>query len=331
LLLVAPLFFLPGCARYADFTLPPPDPQGPTAPFTWKEAPSPIFPRGSANAQDSGDVLNPSPIPGGLIYSGFDGKTWRTFAASTRDPNRLQWQRLGVVLSPQDWEGSYIAANGSALSKGDQLAYWYQAGTPPQIAYAETANVAKPWVRHGARVLSPGPHNAWDERGVADPYVIRRGDTFYMYFLGQDRANRQRLGVARSQDGIAWEKLRANPILELGDHGDFDEIGLGEPAVWTSGNMYWMLYTGRDRAEHRRLGLARSKDGVHWEKDKSFTPIAGASAWDSAVICDPSIDASPNATVTGNTITVYFGGGDVPRPDENIHGQIGVGFLTGRP
>ena len=87
-----------------------------------------------------------------------------------------------------------------------------------------------------------------------------------MYYLGQDRAARQRLGVARSPDGVHWEKLRANPILELGGRGAFDEAGLGEPAVWQSHGFYWMLYTGRDIKENRRLGLARSTDGVHWTK-----------------------------------------------------------------
>ncbi len=87
-----------------------------------------------------------------------------------------------------------------------------------------------------------------------------------MFYLGMDRARRQRLGVAMSGDGVSWYKLRSNPILELGDYGAFDENGLGEPAVWAARGYYWMLYTGRDRNEVRRLGLARSRDGVRWEK-----------------------------------------------------------------
>jgi hypothetical protein len=30
------------------------------------------------------------------------------------------------------------------------------------------------------------------------------------------------------------------------------------------------------------------------------------------------------------TIRVWFGGGDVPRPDQGLHGQIGVGSLRGQ-
>ena len=160
---------------------------------------------------------------------------------------------------------------------------------------------------------------SWDERGVADPWVMRVEPYFYLYYLGQDRAGRQRLGVARSRDGIGWEKLRSAPLLGSGGAGAFDENGLGEPAVWNSHGFYWMLYTGRDREEHRRLGLARSLDGVHWLKLTAV--FGGAEAWDSKVVCDASV------LVEGDAIRVWFGGGDVASPDENLNGQIGYGVL----
>ena len=87
-----------------------------------------------------------------------------------------------------------------------------------------------------------------------------------MFYLGKDRAQPAALGCRESRDGVSWTKLRSNPILELGDYGAFDAKGLGEPAVWAARGYYWMLYTGRDRNEVRRLGLARSRDGVRWEK-----------------------------------------------------------------
>jgi predicted GH43/DUF377 family glycosyl hydrolase len=122
---------------------------------------------------------------------------------------------------------------------------------------------------------------------------------------------------------VGWWKLRQNPVLELGDYGAFDERGLGEPAVWSRGGYYWMLYTGRDRTERRRIGMARSRDGVHWEKLR--TPLlAGDEAWNTKVICDPEVEQQ------GDRVRVWFGGGDVAHPVENIHGRIGVGWLIGR-
>ena len=317
---VAFLVLLAGCGRYADFALPAPETAGPRAPFTWEANPAPVISRDA-----SSDVLNPSVVrfQGAYwnFYSEFDGGAWHTAAASSADG--LAWTKLGRVLSPEASEGSYIAANGTAIAAGDEILYWYEAGYPLRIALARSRD-GKNWTRQGKPVVPLGPRGSFDERAVADPYVIRAGGNFYMFYLGQDRARRQSLGIARSKDGVSWEKLRTNPILEPGGPGTFDENGLGEPAVWTSGGQWWMLYTGRDNKEQRRLGLAHSADGVRWERVPNFV-VSGSNTWDSQVICDPSVEQ-----MSDGSIRVWFGGGDVARPDQGLHGQIGVGRLRGQ-
>jgi predicted GH43/DUF377 family glycosyl hydrolase len=301
-----------GCGRYANFTLPP-LPGGQQHLRIWfEESRQPVLARGQWR-----DVLNPSTVGRSHIYySGWDGRTWHTGDAVREDAYR--WKDLGAVLSPdpRTWEGSYIAANGSALNVDGELWYWYVAGPRerPRIG------LARDWRKESAPVLEPGPYMSWDEYATADPYVIRVGSEFYMYYLGQDRAARQRIGLARSSDGLHWQKLTANPVLELGEPGAFDENGLGEPAVWQQRGYYWMLYTGRGAGEVRQLGLARSTDGVHWTKMRDV--FAGAYEWDSKVICDPSVEV-----IDDSQVAVWFGGGNIARPDENLNGQIGFGTL----
>ncbi len=289
-------FICCSCGRYANFTLPQPDASGPIGPFHWEASPEPVLTRGNLS-----DVLNPSVIRyyGEFLnyYSEYDG-TWSTSVAASSDG--IHWTKRGRILTPD-------AGNGSALVRGDKILYWYQTGSPVEIALVKTV------------VLKTGPRGSWDEIGVADPYVIERNGEFYMYYLGMDRARRQRLGVARSHDGVVWEKLISNPIMELGPSGAVDEVGLGEPAVWSSGGSYWMLYTGRARGEKRRIGLAKSPDGIVWTRQPLV--IEGTSDWDREVVCDPTVEVLPDG------VRVWFGGGDVPRPDQGLHGQIGVGML----
>ncbi len=290
-------FICCSCGKYANFTLPPPDAVGPKGPFHWEASAEPVLTRG-----DASDVLNPSVVRfhGEYLnyYSGYDGHTWSTAVAASSDG--IHWTKRDRIVSPD-------AGNGSALVRGDKILYWYQTGSPVEIALDKSI------------VLKTGPRGSWDEIGVADPYVIERNGELYMYYLGMDRARRQRLGVARSRDGIAWKKLISNPIMELGPSGAFDEVGLGEPAVWSSGGSYWMLYTGRARGEKRRIGLAKSTDGVSWTRQDLI--IEGQSDWDREVVCDPAVEVLPDG------VRVWFGGGDVARPDQGLHGQIGVGML----
>ena len=302
-----------GCGRYGDFTLPRVAGGDPAMTFAFDERPEPVLARGDAR-----DALNPSVVDGrSMYYSVNDGRAWRTALATSQDG--VAWRKRGEILAPDPhtWEGSYIAANGSALLHAGAVWYWYVAGPMerPRIGLWRDGRPRK----EPQPVVDVGPFRSWDETGVADPCVIRIEPYFYMYYLGQDRARRQRLGLARSADGLRWEKLRSNPILELGGAGAFDEVGLGEPAVWMSHGFYWMLYTGRDAAEYRRLGLARSVDGVEWRKLPAV--FGGSQAWDSKVVCDASV------VVEGSQIRVWFGGGDVAAPVGNLNGQIGYAVL----
>ncbi len=180
LTLLTAILLLAGCGRYADFTLPPPVTDGPRGPFTWSASPDPIIPHSNLS-----DVLNPSVIKlGGQyqnFYSEYDGKNWTTARVTSTDG--IHWTDRIPLNLPVD---GGIGANGSALAND----YWYQSGAPARIAL---------WRDQKTQiVLEPGPQGGFDEFAVADPDVIRVGATFYMFYLGQDLASRQRTSAHRA-------------------------------------------------------------------------------------------------------------------------------------
>jgi sucrose-6-phosphate hydrolase SacC (GH32 family) len=312
---ICSLLLAAGCSSEDPFKLPVLNAAGSSGPFRWEAMPNPVIPRGNR-----ADVLNPSVVNfHGMywnFYSEYDGQAWHTAAATS--PDGITWTEQGRVLSPQVNEGGYIAANGSALVVGEEVWCWYEIGYPIRLALAKSRD-GLAWSRVPDFAIAEGPTGSFDEFALADPYVIRAGDFFYLYYLGQNKASQQLLGVARSRDGIKWEKYAYNPIL-YGVPGAFDE-NLGEPAVWSSGGKWWMLYTGRAHDERRRLGLAQSRDGVGWERVPNFV-IEGDQAWNKTVIADPTVEPMPDGS-----IRVWFGAGDAPSPDQNLHGQIGMGYL----
>lgn len=294
----------------------------------WEVRGEPVLSRGPDGEWDSVDTLNPSVFKvGGTfynLYSGFDGKAWHTGLATSRDA--INWEKQGtdpiISPNPESWEGDYIAANGSLYHDGERFLYWYQAGRRGGTSIGVAFSVdARHWSKHVGPVLSSGSSRSWDETAVGDPYVIRSQGSYYMYYLGQTRFGVQRLGVARSADGIHFQKSHSNPILETGPPGSFDERGLGEPAVFRVGGRYFMLYTGRDRDEKRRIGWAESVNGVDWEKSEIAPMLEGSQPWNNEVVCDPSVWKQPGQAL------VWFGGGDRASPDENLNGQIGFAVL----
>ncbi len=310
-------FVIEGCPGVGQ--APPPET------WKWQADPAPVLGRGPGGAWDGVDALNPSVVQWNgrfyNLYSGFDGRAWHTGLATSADGR--SWEKFAgnPVLSPLagSWETDF-AANGSVVYDGGQFLYWYQGGHPARIGLARSPD-ARRWQRQGLPVLDPGPAGSWDEAGVADPYVIPCGRTYYMYYLGQNRRDIQRIGLARSVDAVHWQKFIDNPVFDLGPPGAFDERGLGEPAVFRAGEEFYMIYTGRNAAEQRRLGVARSSDGTHWRRTATAGPIAGERPWNSQVVCDPTLWAGPGR------LWLWFGGGDVARPDQNLHGQIGLATL----
>ncbi len=179
------------CGRYRDFSLPARNGQPAAAVWNWQAQPAPVLEPGGTGQWDSSDVLNPSVLRFGSglfnLYSGFDGNTWHTGLAVS--PDGEHWSKRGRVLSPGPaaWEGGYIAANGSAVADGGTIRYYYQAGQPPQIGAATSPDAIR-WSKLPRPVLGAGPYASWDERGVADPYVVRFGGSFYLFYTGMDRA-----------------------------------------------------------------------------------------------------------------------------------------------
>ena len=296
--------------------------------------PDPVIETGSG--WESKDVLNPSVIEyrGRLYnyYSGWDGQVWRTGLAVSSDGS--SWEKNGdflLDLRENDWDNTYIAANGSAICAEDQVFYYYQSvdrsDGKTKIGLAISPDGYDFSERMPYPVLEPGQKTEWDSRAVADPCVISFGGKYYMYYLGEDRLGVQRLGAAVSDDGRYWTKYQNNPILELGAYGSFDENGLGEPGVIYKAPYFYMIYTGRNRDEYRNLGMAVSLDGVNWKKlhTEGFFPTP-EEGWNSAVVCDPSLLED-----TDGTVRVWYGGGNIASPDENLNGQIGMfrlGFNT---
>lgn len=312
---------LVSCGRYDSFALPRPAPSV-ELDLNWQPTAGPVILRGNAL-----DVLNPSVVAWRgeylNLYSQFDGSRWDTMLASSKDG--LTWTSGSKVLSPSEaWEGTYIAANGGVVLHRRQLLYAYQAGEKGHTVIGVATSVdGRNWLKQPGPVLGLGPRMSWDEISLGDPYLLSLGEEIYLFYLGEDRARRQRLGVARSRDGFTWTKLRGGPLLELGGAGDFDENGLGEPAVFAANGQWVMLYTGRDRKEQRAMGYAVSKDGKTWEKRKEPV-LRGMSAWNKAVVCDATV------LVEAGRARIWFGGGDLPKPDERLNGQIGYAELVKR-
>jgi predicted GH43/DUF377 family glycosyl hydrolase len=76
------------------------------------------------------------------------------------------------------------------------------------------------------------PEYPWEGNCIEAASVIQHGDLLYMFYAGAYNNNPQQIGVAKSSDGIKWEKLSNKPFLTNGDPGEWNYSESGHPQIF---------------------------------------------------------------------------------------------------
>ncbi len=144
---------------------------------------------------------------------------------------------------------------------------WYSGGEqyePDAIGYA-TSPDGLHWTKLTANpIFRPDPAIAWERHKVTACQVVRRGDWYYMFYIGFRDEDHAQIGIARSRDGITgWHRQPANPILGPTE-GAWDHDACYKPYAIFDGTRWLLWYNGR-HGPVEQIGLA-----VHDGEDLSF-------------------------------------------------------------
>ncbi|HUI87040.1 MAG TPA: hypothetical protein VLY21_07790 [Nitrososphaerales archaeon] len=123
----------------------------------------------------------------------------------------------------------------------------------------------------GNPVLSYGTGSDWDSGGVEYQSVLWNGSSFVMLYTGTQGSTASEIGFATSPDGVSWTKY-PTPVLNVGPSGSWDASAVAFPSVIWNGSEYLMYYTGFSTTSPSSIGVAFSKDMVHWT-EYSGNPI----------------------------------------------------------
>jgi len=137
-----------------------------------------------------------------------------------------------------------------------------------RIGYATSPDGLE-WTKHTGdagkgSVLGLGDPGDLDAKGVGQPYVIKEGSTYRMWYEGFD-GSVWRIFYATSTDGVVW--IKQGVALSPGNAGSLDEAGLRKPVVVSRNGQYELWYTGQTTASPLYHVLrATSSDGLTWTK-----------------------------------------------------------------
>lgn len=263
--------------------------------------------------------------------------TVRVFAASRDERNRshVGWVDIRLADPPEvlavadrpalspgplgafDGDGVYPASLVEA--DGRLLLYYigWNAGTPAPLFYASIGLAVSDdggasFVRESsAPIMSRSEH---DPCLVTSPCVRREQSAWRMWYVsgigwlndGNGPRSRYDIKYAESDDGVAWRR-DGHVCIGLGP----GEANIARPCVVGASGSYEMWYS-RDEGRGYRIGVAYSKDGLHWtRRDEEAGIDSSPTGWDSAA------QAYPWVIESGESRWLFYNG--------NGYGREGFG------
>jgi len=138
-------------------------------------------------------------------------------------------------------------------------------------------------------LLVNGPE-AYDIAKAGPRVVLREGPTTYrMWYEAVPAGNRSSVGYATSPDGLVWSKqgevLQPSQPWEGGPDGE-----VSPNSILLEDGVYRMWYHSFGEDKKRRIGYARSPDGIHWSKlPEPVLDVGPEGSWDSLHIAEPRV------------------------------------------
>ena len=222
----------------------------------------------------------------------------------------LIWSDNDTVVraSASEWDSNETIAPSVLLDNGTYYLYYEAMDSATghrAIGLATSTSPTGPFSKYGGNPVLTASE-PWEDNVVGTPVVTKIGTTFYLFYHGFSDGS-DRIGVAYSQSLLGpWTKEPANPILDVGMPGAWDDAKVAPSSVIVSGCRVWVFYEGFDGTNPETLtswrigvatatldpegkitGLSRDKDpvldlGQDWDKNTVQLPsviVEGKQLW----------------------------------------------------
>jgi hypothetical protein len=135
-----------------------------------------------------------------------------------------------ILIEDGLWRMWYVSGTGWEVVGGEPRHRYH-------IKYAESRDGID-WSRDGTVCIDYAAEN---EYAIARPCVVKDGDLYRMWYCS--RGDAYRIGYAKSQNGVDWQRLDGQVGIDVSP-GSWDAEMLAYPFVFDLEGERWLLYNG---------------------------------------------------------------------------------------
>jgi len=103
------------------------------------------------------------------------------------------------------------------------------------------------------------PELAWEQNCIEAPTLLQHDGVFYMFYAAAYNNAPQKIGLARSTDGVRWERVGTQPFLANGKPGEWNSSESGHPGLFVDddGQTYLFFQGNNDNGRTWLLSFVK--------------------------------------------------------------------------
>ena len=242
-------------------------------------------------------------------YKNNPSSGWNIGIAESHD--LINWIKVGEITPAKDaeYEKKGLCAPGALVRDGKVHLFYqtYGNGRNDAICHA----VSEDGINFKRNPTNPifSPTGEWNCGRAIDAEVFYFKGKYFLYFATRDKDFKiQMQGVATAPANTNfnredWTQACDEPILK--PELDWERRCIEGASITCKGNRLFMFYAGAYNNEPQQIGIATSKDGIHWERisTEPFLRNGTEGEWNSSESGHPHIFTDED----GRTYLFYQG------------------------
>ena len=207
-----------------------------------------------------------------LMYYSIPGpqlKAW--YIGIAKSSNLVNWKKIGEIRPAEGFEKKGICAPCCVVRDG-KLHLFYQTygnGRNDAICHA-VSNDGLHFERDATNPVFK-PTGSWNAGRAIDAEVVLYKNQYFLYFATRDtsfKIQQQGVAVTSAKSSFGrddWKQLSMDSAI-LKPQLSWERKCLEAASCFVKGDELFMFYAGGYNNDPQQIGVAKSKDGLHWQR-----------------------------------------------------------------